>query len=272
MPTCARFTLIELLVVIAIISVLAALLLPALQQAKLKAALVRCSSGIRQVSITHSMYMDDHEGVMIASGYVNQGDGWFDRLVRNGYSEKSLFTSAGGCPYAPGKYQLGDNNDVFYGHNNPNKHAAYGINNPLTGYINYITKAWTVYDWSPSAGSYTAKGKTQAKMTYGRFNNYAPDVMMFTCSTTASFSNYAYATRGPTLDHTLGRPTAWPTDTRKYMRHGGKALPMVFAEGHVEAISLRYWKTETEREIRWKSICYYNKPEYKNSGLYRHPD
>lgn len=61
----AGFTLIELLVVIAIIAILAALLLPALSRAKLKARCAQCVNNLKQLQTGASMYQHDNNDFLI---------------------------------------------------------------------------------------------------------------------------------------------------------------------------------------------------------------
>jgi prepilin-type N-terminal cleavage/methylation domain-containing protein/prepilin-type processing-associated H-X9-DG protein len=77
------FTLIELLVVIAVIAILAALLLPALHQAKDAARRISCANGMRQLSVAATMYANDNDNTLpsmwdgsVGGGNNSGTNGW----------------------------------------------------------------------------------------------------------------------------------------------------------------------------------------------------
>jgi|GEM_PF-1083484 len=72
-PTNAAFTLIELLVVISIISLLIAVLLPALGQARDAARAAQCASGMRQLGIGLLSYVSENNDRMPYAGWKVNG-------------------------------------------------------------------------------------------------------------------------------------------------------------------------------------------------------
>lgn len=70
------FTLIELLVVLAVLSVLLSLLLPAVIQARNKAAAAACSGNLRQIQMAWQMYVDDHAQALPSNRADYEGGIW----------------------------------------------------------------------------------------------------------------------------------------------------------------------------------------------------
>jgi prepilin-type N-terminal cleavage/methylation domain-containing protein/prepilin-type processing-associated H-X9-DG protein len=64
------FTLIELLVVIAVIAILAALLLPALANAKEQGRCINCRSNLKQLQLCWEMYGNDNGGTLCPNNWV----------------------------------------------------------------------------------------------------------------------------------------------------------------------------------------------------------
>jgi prepilin-type N-terminal cleavage/methylation domain-containing protein/prepilin-type processing-associated H-X9-DG protein len=88
------FTLIELLVVIAIISVLAAMLLPALSQATECARRSSCLTNLRQLGLALRMYADENEGMLPPRIHPNR---WCQRIY-DGYQDLRLLLCPGDQP------------------------------------------------------------------------------------------------------------------------------------------------------------------------------
>lgn len=145
------FTLIELLVVIAIIAILAAVLLPVLEEAQLKSKTTVCINNLRQLGLAVPMYASDNNDEMVfcnwdGSGEISDGQnpmGWL-------YTRQPISNGGGSAgPPFPGLFR--PTSGPYRGNNSPQ--AAYSTG-ALWDYVKTIGVYWCPLMVTNNADSY----------------------------------------------------------------------------------------------------------------------
>jgi len=194
------FTLVELLVVMAVISILAGLLLPALQKTLKMARRTFCESSIKQLYVAAAMYSDERDGILVWGVSTTDRSSWQFRI--HGYLDcahdpETIDASASvkgcllgdGCPFSA----IDDN-----------YRNSYGLNTCLA-----TMTAWPRIH---------QRGKHPPTMVV-----YFVDCWMVKADRWTGLNSNSELVR--TLDGT-------PTNYANIPVHGGDGLGTVFVDGH----------------------------------------
>ena len=250
-----RFTLIELLVVVAIIAILAAMLLPALQNAKETAKRITCTSNLKQVGSFCFLYDSDYNGwfppqsrngnFVTQTACIYGGDPFY--LNSLGYLCRPTKADTASPPYAPeDSPSYTPSPDVFFCPNIDPASAAVSSSVFTKGYD--ANKLWNsrgvqgyFYHGDPWNGSSTGK------LDYVSLYTGAPGFIQGYIYGSMRRQNNAYSTASIPLCSDLMQENGATAYFRLhspgkvgYIQGGGN---VTFGDGHVEWVDGKGWRT-----------------------------
>ena len=200
------FTLIELLVVVAIIALLAALLLPALRDARESAKRTACMQHLRQISVGSQMMADDNAGWINGNGqatnYPATSEYWINVIPKY----------LGGTNSPNGNALVGRVDPKKTGRGCPSLVGGQFGSNPFGVPSSFV--------WNPIMHSLNEVRRRETTVLVGECLSW-------------------YATTPVLFDATCFGE--WASGWYEYARHRGTGLNFVFVDGHGEFVKNTGW-------------------------------
>ena len=223
----SAFTLIELLVVIAIIAILAAMLMPALQQARERSRAASCTSNMKQIGLAIQMYQRDNSDWSMPFELIAKSTTWGTGLIKLKYISHTALN----CP-------------SYYG---VPEHPPLKLNS---------AKEWTVSAYSPYGYNYRWLGGGQNQpIPKATSFKYPSKLLMIT----SSYDNLSIERGYYFINST--KPGATSTSGVPYGRHAGTAN-ILYADGHTgqkkfgltDAHTTAGFGSHSTMPINWKPL------------------
>jgi prepilin-type N-terminal cleavage/methylation domain-containing protein len=259
------FTLIELLVVIAVIGILAAMLLPALRGAKLRAQQAQCISNLKQMAIARQLYYDDFDNFKARP--LSSLLGWTGELRPYGLTPGILLcpstfaTNSAPLLFGPNLQGTADHpwiipsNTVYFGFERstfPINVGSYAMNQYLTlpGIMGTADYAWQFGGRTPAHPAETPAFADSILPVGGPEFAARPATNLYTGLYTTLYAGNVDGDYRGMSTFTIARHGSRPASAAPRSVDISKPLPgfidMALYDGHVEKVSLEnlwnyYW-------------------------------
>jgi prepilin-type processing-associated H-X9-DG protein/prepilin-type N-terminal cleavage/methylation domain-containing protein len=248
------FTLVELLVVIGIISVLVAILMPALQRARAAAKSVGCQANLHSIMQATFEYANDCNGYLVPANwydfatpgpYGGPGSGWWectpsDAILLGKYTDGPTCTNGFGQIYSGHSIWICPEKDWSPG----NDATCYSMDQDGQAgpYANETCPVITPLSSQGLGGTPNSPTETGWEYDYKLSSIRSPSRMLaFVCSTNERFEPGGWFFGDPGGINPGGSPTWYYTVTTSYyslaIRHPGNTTNVSFMDGHVESLT-----------------------------------